>query len=62
MKEVAQDEIRNAYDTMPLVGFDSRLGFEPSMEYMCDQEHIEWKINMTNRAVSELDDYLKDFK
>ena len=33
-------------DTIPLVEFDSRLGYEPSMEYMTDKAHIEWKLNL----------------
>jgi len=41
-------EIKNAEDTIPLVEADSRLGWEPSMEYMTDREHIEWKIKLEN--------------
>lgn len=47
MYKVGLAEIENAKSTIPLVEFDSRLGWEPSMEYMCDREHIEWKIATT---------------
>jgi len=47
MYNVALAEIENAESTIPLVEYDSRLGWEPSMEYMCDREHIEWKIATT---------------
>jgi len=54
MKRIAADEIENARNTISLVEFDSRLGFEPSMEYMCDREHLEWKIALTEQSVTAL--------
>lgn len=53
MIEIAEAEIQNAKATIPLVEFDSRLGWEPTMEYMCDREHIEWKIATTRQVVDE---------
>lgn len=53
MIELAQKEIENAENTIPLVEFDSRLGFEPSMEYMCDKNHLVWKIEVTHRVLNE---------
>ncbi|MBR4234718.1 MAG: hypothetical protein IKR85_01495 [Clostridia bacterium] len=50
MAEIAEDEIANAARTIPLVEADSRLGYEPSMEYMCDRAHLEWKIRHTRKA------------
>ena len=44
MIELCQAEAKNAEDTIPIVEFDSRIGYEPSMEYMCDRTHIEWKL------------------
>lgn len=44
MEEVARAEIENARSAIPLVEEDSRLGWEPSMEYMTDRAHLEWKI------------------
>jgi hypothetical protein len=54
MKEIeklALREIKNAENTIPLVEVDSRLGWEPSMEYMTDKEHLEWKIKQVKRVV-----------
>ena len=54
MKAIAEAEIENAKATIPLVDFDSRLGWEPSMEYMCDREHLEWKIKHVEKSVGSL--------
>ncbi|MBE6551008.1 MAG: hypothetical protein E7665_02610 [Ruminococcaceae bacterium] len=53
MKEIAEREIKNAESTIEYVRFDSRLGFEPSMEYMCDEAHILRKIEHTRDALKE---------
>ena len=34
--------------------YDSRLGYEPSMEYTTDAYRIEWKIDCTRKAYLEL--------
>jgi hypothetical protein len=44
MRALAVSEIENAAAAIPLVEADSRLGWEPSMEYMADRAHLEWKI------------------
>ena len=41
---LARCEIENARATIPLVEKDSRLGWEPTMEYMTDAAHLRWKI------------------
>ena len=48
MEKLIKDEIKNAENSISLVEVDSRLGWEPSMEYMTDREHIEWKIRLEN--------------
>jgi hypothetical protein len=53
MAAIAENELENARRTLPLVAFDSRLGYEPSMEYMCDPAHLEWKIRVTQKAVEQ---------
>jgi len=59
MRQIALREIKNAEDTIPLVEFDSRLGYEPSMEYMCDPAHILHKIRATREVLeTELAEYL----
>ena len=58
MIEIAKREIENAKNTIPFVEEDSRLGYEPSMEYMCDREHIEWKIALAEEMIkNELPKY-----
>ena len=54
MEMLIKAEVKNAEDTIPLVELDSRLGWEPSMEYMTDKEHIEWKI--------KFEKYILDFE
>lgn len=44
IKAILLDERQNAKDTIPLVQADSRLGWEPSMEYVCDEEALLWKL------------------
>ena len=44
-------EEQNALDTIPLVEFDSRLGYEPSMEYMTDKAHIDWKLTLLREVM-----------
>lgn len=48
---LAKEEIRNAEDTIPLVESDSRLGWEPTMEYMTDRRHLEWKIQQVKSVL-----------
>jgi hypothetical protein len=53
MVRLAEMEIANAQDTIPLVEADSRLGWEPSMEYMTDRAHLEWKIAQLRRVLDD---------
>ena len=46
-------EEKNALDTIPLVEFDSRLGYEPSMEYMTDKAHIDWKLTLLREVMEK---------
>ena len=48
LKEIGYKEIENAKEAIEFVSVDSRLGWEPSMEYMADEEHILWKIKQVN--------------
>ncbi|MDD4378291.1 MAG: hypothetical protein PHH48_09160 [Eubacteriales bacterium] len=62
MERLANEEIRNAESAIPLVNADSRLGWEPSMEYMTDEEHIRWKIRQVRFMLdTELNCYKKRF-
>ncbi len=58
MLELCRLEVENAKETIPLVEFDSHLGYEPSMEYMCDVAHIEWKLSLMRELIeTELPSY-----
>ena len=37
-------ERKNAEDTIPAVQADSRLGWEPMQDYLCDEEALRWKL------------------
>ncbi|MBE6589347.1 MAG: hypothetical protein E7643_04140 [Ruminococcaceae bacterium] len=53
LSEIFRAEIENAKATVPLVEFDSRLGYEPSMDYMCHREALEWKIKLQTEILEE---------
>ncbi|BBH23542.1 hypothetical protein Back11_48870 [Paenibacillus baekrokdamisoli] len=60
MEALLLKEIDNAEATIPLVEFDSRLGWEPSMEYMTDSKHLRWKIAQVRSVLdNEFPDYRK---
>ena len=59
IEALAYTELENVRDTIPAVEFDSRLGWEPSMEYVCDKWHLEWKIRQVNNALDEIQAYRK---
>lgn len=44
-------ESENAKNTIPLVEADSRLGWEPTMLYLGDREHLEWKIRQVEYVI-----------
>lgn len=48
IEALALYEIENAKESIPLVDADSRLGWEPRMEYLGDAGHIKWKIRQVN--------------
>ncbi|MBQ2719146.1 MAG: hypothetical protein IJF73_03665 [Clostridia bacterium] len=51
---IAEEECENARRAIPAVEYDSRLGYEPSMDYMTDKEHILWKCECTEAALLEM--------
>ncbi|MBQ7897280.1 MAG: hypothetical protein IJ323_02530 [Clostridia bacterium] len=51
MERIARDEIENTRSAIPLVRLNSRLGWEPSMEYLADEEHLIWKINQVETMI-----------
>jgi len=63
MTAIAEAEIKNAEATIPLVQLDSRLGWEPSMDSMCDENHLRWKIKQVRQVIdTELAMYLSSLQ
>jgi hypothetical protein len=58
MIDILADERKNAEATIPLVEFDSIIGFEPSMEYVTDRKRIEWKMNQVDEQTEMLKELL----
>ncbi|OQA86049.1 MAG: hypothetical protein BWY31_01550 [Lentisphaerae bacterium ADurb.Bin242] len=50
-----ENEKENVLDTIPYVLRDSRLGWEPSMEYVCDEWHLEWKLRQLEATRREME-------
>ena len=48
MEILLKEEMENAKKAIPYVEADSRLGWEPSMLYIGDAWHIEWKLRHSN--------------
>jgi len=60
IETLALSEIENAKSAIPLVRLDSRLGWEPSMDYITDEKAIEWKIKQVEFMINtELATYKK---
>jgi len=53
MEKLLKAELENAKETLPIVDADSRLGWEPSMLYLGDREHIEWKIKQVEYVLEK---------
>ena len=59
IESLADAEIANVKDTISCVEFDSRLGWEPRMDYVCDRWHLEWKLRQMQIAKREVSAYRK---
>jgi hypothetical protein len=57
LKKIIVSEIKNAEDTLPAVECDSRLGWEPSMGYVCDSWHLKWKVRQMESVLEEIKKY-----
>ncbi|MBR5543062.1 MAG: hypothetical protein IKU65_03080, partial [Oscillospiraceae bacterium] len=53
MEALLRREQDNARATIPLVEADSRLGWEPTMLYLGDREHLEWKIRQVDYVLEK---------
>ena len=52
IEAILLDEKENVLATIPLVQADSRLGWEPSMEYTTDEEGLRWKLRQLDYELS----------
>ncbi len=60
IETLLKEEEENVNATFPLVQKDSRLGWEPSMEYMTDEWHLNWKLRQLKFVLDvEVSDYRK---
>ena len=57
IEALAAAEIENVKDTVEVVRTDSRIGWEPSMEYVCDEWHLNWKLRQMESMLREVADY-----
>ncbi len=57
IESLAYIEMENAKDTIPAVETDSRIGWEPTMRYVTDRWHLEWKIRQLEAALREIATY-----
>ena len=51
------EEKANVLDTFEAVEFDSRLGWEPRMGYVCDSWHLNWKLRQLAISQEEVRQY-----
>ena len=59
MIDILSDERENAEAAIPLVEYDSVIGFEPAMEYVTDRKRIEWKLGQIEEEAEMLRKLLK---
>ena len=59
MIDIISDERENAVAAIPLVEYDSVIGFEPAMEYVTDRKRIEWKLGQIEEEAEMLRKLLK---
>ena len=52
MESLCRAELENAKEAIPKVQMNSRLGWEPSMEYLGDEAHIRWKIAQVESVIN----------
>ncbi len=51
LEAIARAEKKNVEAALPLAEADSRLGWEPSMDYMADPWHLRWKLRQLDTLV-----------
>lgn len=59
IEDLLLEERKNVEATIPIVQADSRLGWEPSMEYVADEKCLRWKLRQLDYV---LDEPMKNFR
>ena len=59
LESLLVQERQNVLETLPLAEKDSRLGWEPRMDYVCDPAHLRWKLRQLDIAEAEMKAYRK---
>ncbi len=54
MEKILKCERENVEATIPIVRVDSRLGWEPSMEYMGDEKCLNWKLRQVDYTLNKI--------
>ena len=49
---ILSDERAVSLEAIRYVKLDSRLGWEPRMEYRCAPEHLEWKLRQLDYVIN----------
>ena len=57
LETIADEEEKNVQAAKAAVMTDSRLGWEPSMEYVCDEWHLDWKLRQMEGMRREMCTY-----
>ena len=57
LMRLLEAERQNVLETLPLTESDSRLGWEPRMDYVCDPAHLQWKLRQLAIAEAEMRSY-----
>ena len=52
VEKLIYEERENVLATIPLSQFDSRLGWEPSMEYTTDEAGLDWKLRQLDHELN----------
>lgn len=52
VEKLIYEERKNVLETIPLTEFDSRLGWEPSMEYTTDVDGLQWKLRQLDHELN----------
>ena len=52
VEKLIYEEKENVLATIPLVEFDSRLGWEPSMEYTTGVDGLNWKLRQLEHELN----------